>query len=294
MQREMLTKEGAMYTSLSAVDDKDVEGGYYTWTREQLKKRLSDDERKIFESKLVPTSASRFEAGHLPVWIKGYQASMQLSAEDEKLLRSARAKLLSARESDRELPVDDKLVSGLNGLALSAFARMAKLEKDSGMRDTADQLSSYIKNRFWNSKQLLQARRGEKTSRRATLADYAYVAEGMWHYYQLTKASADREIVRQLVDLAWQRFHSPAGWLLGGASIVESDGREGIIDDGPTASPSAILLRISHSLARETGDSELEERVKKALGYDPLKLNSNPFWYATQVSTIRKVFVPKN
>ncbi len=48
---------------------------------------------------------------------------------------------------------------------------------------------------------------------------------------------------------------------------------------------------ISYKMAQQTGDKELQEKVKQALGYDALSLDSNAFWYATQVGVIGEVYL---
>ena len=49
MLMEMRDKSGAMYSSLSALDGKGVEGGYYLWSQKQLKKILTSKEYKVVE-----------------------------------------------------------------------------------------------------------------------------------------------------------------------------------------------------------------------------------------------------
>lgn len=293
MQRELQSQDGAMIASLSAIDDNDVEGGFYLWTRDQLKKLLTDEERQLIEAAWLPKSASHFDAGYLPVWVKGFDSQQALTKEQQKLLQSATTKMLTKRQQDRSLPADDKLLAGWNGLALTAFSQAAKQLDDADFRKTATAIAGYITTSLWQGDRLVRARKVGNASRemgQASLADYANVAEGMWFYYQLTGDSSDLQLLQSILDAAWKRFYTPAGWSLGSMAAFESSGRQGMIADGPQASPSSLLLAVSYRVALEAADKALAEKVKTALGYDAIALSSDPFWYASQVRAIYEVF----
>ena len=291
MQRVLLTDEGAMVASLSAVDDMNVEGGYYLWSREELTKILTRQEMNIVETAWLGKSAAAFDAGYLPVWQQGSATQKNLSENDRRLLESARRKLLKQRLQGRRIPVDDKLLAGWNGLALSAFSLAAKILDSAEFKKTADSIAAYITGSLIQGGNLVRAYKAGTAMGQASLADYAYVAEGFWDYYQLTGNTDDLATSRSMLNTGWQRFYSPAGWSLGDMAGIESDGRKGIITDGPQSSPSAVLLGISYKTALQGGEKKLQERVKQALGFDALKLNRNVFWYATQVKVIGEVFV---
>ena len=229
----------------------------------------------------------------MPVWLQGFSSQEALTKEQQKLLQSATAKMLTKRQQDRNLPADDKLLAGWNGLALTAFAQAAKQFDDAELRQTAAEIAGYIKTSLWQGDRLVRARTVGNASRemgQASLADYANIAEGMWFYYQLTGDSSDLQWLQSILDAAWKRFYTPAGWSLGSMAAFESSGRQGIIADGPQASPSSLLLAISYRVAIEKADKALAEKVKTELGYDAIALSSDPFWYASQVRAIYEVF----
>ncbi|HIC99310.1 MAG TPA: DUF255 domain-containing protein [Pyrodictiaceae archaeon] len=77
MHREMRGKDGAMITSLSAVDNKNVEGGYYLWSADELKKTLTEKEFQLASHAWNINRPATFEAGVLPI-------SSNISADAEK------------------------------------------------------------------------------------------------------------------------------------------------------------------------------------------------------------------
>ena len=290
MQRELISKQGAMVASLSAIDSNNVEGGYYLWTKDELQSLLSKEEIAVIEKVWLGKAAAHFDAGYLPKWQSGYSDQQGLSTAERKHLSSARVKMLKKRQQDRRLPVDDKLLAGWNGLALSAFSKAAKVIDDPGLRKMADSIAQYISESLWQDDHLVRARKAGKEMGQASLADYALVAEGLWDYFQLTGNKKDRAFVQAVVDAAWQRFYTPAGWSLGSMAAFESSGRQAIIPDGALASPSSTLLNISYQLAKETDNKNLTEKVETALGYSAISLSGNTYWYASQVRAISNAY----
>lgn len=292
MQRELTTKEGAMSASLSAIDNNNVEGGYYLWTRKELSALLTGKEQELVESRWLDKGAAHFDAGYLPFWQGGFESIKSLTAVEQTLLKSAQQKMLSKRQKDRVLPLDDKLLAGWNGLALSAFSQAAKDFNEPAFKKTADSIAGYINASLLSEGHLIRARKSGKEMGRASLADYAFVAEGLWDYYQLTKNKQDLSVLQAVISTAWAKFYSTAGWSAGRMNALESTGRQGVITDGPLASSSSTLLLVSYKLALETGDQKLKGKVQTALGYDALSMSSNAFWYATQVRAINQAFSP--
>ena len=290
MQRELMTEEGAMIASLSAIDSNQVEGGYYLWTHDELKPLLAKEEMAVVEKAWLGKAAAHFDAGYLPLWQQGYSAQQGLSASDRKLLSYARLKMLKKRQQDRRLPVDDKLLGGWNGLALSAFSMAAKRIDDPELKKTAGSIAQYISRTLWQGDHLVRAHKAGKAMGQASLADYALVAEGLWDYYQLTGNKQDLALLQAVSNAAWMKFYTTAGWSLGSMAAIESSGRQSIIADGALASPSSVLLSISYKVAIETGNRDLEAKVKTALGYDAISILGNAFWYASQARVINEVY----
>ena len=67
MVRELRTPDGALIASLSAVDNKDVEGGYYLWNVDELAALLSEREAQVLRLAFGMQDAAPFEAGYLPL-----------------------------------------------------------------------------------------------------------------------------------------------------------------------------------------------------------------------------------
>jgi uncharacterized protein YyaL (SSP411 family) len=277
--------KGGLYASLSAIDSNHVEGGYYLWQPGELKALLSTEEwlavSKAWQMEAGPTS----EEGYLPV---AYRVSEEVAAELgisgtalARRLAAAKQKMLKAR-GQRRLPVDDKQLAAWNGLALSAFAQAAAVFNDSRYKSIANRIRKFLLSSLWQQDHLLRARdkRGQAIGE-ATLEDYAYVAQGLLAWANLTKQSAAYDDVGKVVAQAWKRFFTPQGWRLTETSLLANAASELMLADGPMPSPSAELLRATLGLLEERDDAQLREQVLQAIGPGQELLLEDPYWFAS-------------
>ncbi len=288
---QMWDEHGAFISSLSAVDDQGVEGGYYLWDEATLKATLSEKELATARLAWSLDGPPPFEAGYLPVQAAtpvdiGKALGLTL-AEVETYLSSARRKLLE-RRSRRTVPPDTKLLAAWNGLALNALARAARLPGGETYRSYGKQVRDYLIHTLWDGQALLRARDRDKAVGSASLEDYAYVAQGLLAWADLSGEATDDALVRRLLDEAWQRFRSARGWKLADDSLLPGIPTEPILADGPLPSPTAILLDTSLMLANRLDDSELRDKALLVLRQDYAQLASSPFVYATHVGVLAR------
>ena len=62
-----------------------------------------------------------------------------------------------------------------------------------------------------------------------------------------------------------------------------------MVSDGPLPSPSAIIIETSYQYALLTNDKQLKEQALRALNVGFKQLQSEGFWYATQIKAILSV-----
>jgi uncharacterized protein YyaL (SSP411 family) len=294
MQTELRDPSGALIASLSAVDDKGIEGGYYLWDMMQLAAVLSDDERAVFAAAWKMSDAPPFESGYLPLrHMPTAELAQRLgrSAQDvERLLADGARKLLAAR-GRRNLPRDTKLLAAWNGLALSAYAQAARTLNDGSYRATAQGLRDYLAKTLWDGKALRRAVHDGRAVGAAGLEDYAYVARGFLDFAQLTGQPEDYALASMVVQVAWKSFYDKDGWRLGQSVIANEPGQD-IVADGPMPSPSAELIETTLRLAAHAKDTRLRERALAALNSGHALLKDDPFWYATHVGVMVASLAP--
>ncbi len=279
----------AFIAALSAVDARDVEGGYYLWSKGELKKLLTPEAFRAIVLAWGFTEPPPFEHGYLPIpTMSAVEVAQEMKltvAQAQSLLAGAEAKLRQAR-GKRGLPRDTKVIAGWNGLALAAFAEAARLTGEKRYRQTAGGLRDYLMRALWDGQALHRSVAGGKPAGRVSLEDYAYVADGLLAWATLTGKRADYAVAGRVVDQAWRRFYGRDGWRLAEHSLIEAEAPQDLLADGPMPAPSAVLAAVSLRLAAVTNDRKLRDRALAALNSGHERLAAEAFWYATHVAAM--------
>ncbi|MEN8175453.1 MAG: thioredoxin domain-containing protein, partial [Pseudomonadota bacterium] len=283
--RDMAGPQGGYIASLSAVDARGNEGGAYLWTPEELATLLSEEDLALATAYWSLEPALSPDLGLLPQRLTAASEVASALAVPEPVLAmrvaDLRGRLLSARAA-RPAPRDTKELAGWNGLMLSALVAGAREFGDSRYADAAAGLAAYLRT-LWDGKQLYRAREGVRFLGQSGLSDYAYVAAGLADWAEFRGSSEDLQLARELFGLAWKNYFSDDGWILASNALVPGMRREAAFQDGPLASPAAVLV----SLAQR---QQLHQQQVAGLGRAramaaPMVLEM-PFWHATHARNL--------
>ncbi len=292
MMREMASDQGALYASFSAVDEEEVEGGFYLWQNDEIKEVLNAQEFLAFSETWDTQRTEDLEAGnHLREAkdIAEVAASLNLSQDEvQELLTSAKQKLVQAR-SKRILPVDKKLLAGWNALALSAFSMAAQMLDEPAYRVQAEKIKSFIMQTLWKDDRLIRSLAKQRLVGSAAIEDYAYVSEGLFYWAELNGEDQDYAQAEAVLKQGWERFYSNNAWLYADGSLLPpADGEEMLAEDSST-SPSASLISTTLAMqqAGKLKDRALYLKALSALNRGEDTLRSNPFWYANQIKAMQ-------
>ena len=214
-----------------------------------------------------------------------------------KILGNAQHKLFKVR-TNRVVPRDTKQLAAWNGLALQAFVKGVHQEKNEKFKLAAKGVRDYLVNTLWDGKVLRRAITDKGGLGKETLEDYAFAAEGLWQWYLLTGDKRDLQLVNQWVSMGWQRFFDNTGWRLNDDSLLPQNFGEDIVKDAPLPSPSAALVKLTTELIKQNKQSfklsqKLQKQVQEALSIGFDKLDSNPFYYTSQIEALVKYFSDK-
>ncbi len=255
---------GAYVASLSAIDAAGVEGASYLWLVQPLQAVLTEQEWQAVRSLWALDSPAHFAAGFLPA------PQREASAAELALQQSAWRKLASAR-AEAQVPRDEKVVSGWNGLLLAALAESAAAPQGPHAA-AAEQLYRFIHERLWTGQALRKGMAGGKALSGAELEDYAYAAFGVWRYATVRGDEAARRFAIQLQRAAWQRFYKRGVFQLEEQRLLAtaSDAWE----DGYLPAPAPLLVE----LGLQSGNAELAAKAAKALARARKTVGGDPFW----------------
>lgn len=269
---------GAFIASTSAVDGEGREGGVYLWSREHLRRMLSPDEFVTASRVWGLEVAAESDLGYLP------QQLREPTAAELAQLEPVYRKLRNERRRQRHLPRDDKLLAGLNGLALKALSEAAAFAPR--YRRSADEVKDFLVRQLWRKDGLQQGMGQGKLFGPADLEGYAYATAGLRYYARLSGKTADHALADKLARETWRRFYSVRGFLLAETTLLAAENWQAAIADGPSPSPSAEL--IAASLASR--DKALRRNAVAALGIAVGPAGSDLFMHASLVDAVDAFF----
>ncbi len=246
LQAEMRGHANGFITSLSAVDSKGEEGGYYLWQQGELRKILTPDELKIANLYWNLNRPNEKPAGNLPrqaYTLAELAKKLRQSPEKlEKKIRQIKNRLKSYRNKTRKIPRDTKLLAGMNGLALAAFARAVKVKPaDKSLKHSGQKLAQFLLT-LWDGKKL---RRSAANATQGTLYDYAAVSWGLLKWATAASDQKSRQVALSIAREAWKRFYKNGGWLENPDSLLPKGVQQTHIADSSLISGEALLLETS-------------------------------------------------
>jgi uncharacterized protein YyaL (SSP411 family) len=288
MQTRLQTPDGAMAASLSAIDSNNVEGGYYLWHEKELRDNLSAEDYAFINEHWNMASGPMTEDGFLAMAATGLTEMAAARNIDVETLQAQRERIyarLRKLQDKRVVPRDDKQLAAWNALALSAFVEAARRDKKGPWRETAIQIRDYLVTRLWNGKQLYRARTAKGAPLGAvTLADYAYMAEALRNWSELSGNQLDRQLAAMLLEQAWQYFFNDYGFRRKQHSLLALAEGEVWLADSPLPAASAVLL--GETLQVLDSKHALHKQAREVIAAGSELLHEEPFWFASYMQVL--------
>ncbi|HEY6445267.1 MAG TPA: thioredoxin domain-containing protein [Acidobacteriaceae bacterium] len=283
-------EQGGFYASQDADISLDDDGDYFTWTREEAAAALTPDEMTIAE--LYYDIGDLGDMHHNPkknVLYRRFtadEAAEKLgreTAEVERELASAKAKLYAAR-AERPTPfVDKTLYTGWNAMAVSAYLDAARVLDLEAPRAFALKTLDRMLREAWTpgEARLLHVvaypeLAGAEKAVAALLDDYALLIHACVDAWQATGAFLYYEAGMQLADAMVAKFHDTEG---GGFFDTEKDAGDKLgalaarrkpMQDSPTPAgnptAAAALLRLEALSGREDFRAKAEDALASFAG----------------------------
>ena len=269
--RDMRDKDGGFYSAVDA-DSEGEEGKYYVWTRAEILRILGEDLGDVFcqvynvaEDGNYADEASGRRTGtnviHLQRPLSELAAEMGVS-DIEKPMAKARGKLLAVRGKRVAPGLDDKVLTGWNGLMIGSLAYCGRVLGEDGYTKAAASAADFVLKHLTKDGLHRRYRRGE-AGVSAYLEDYAFLANGLLDLYDATGEKRWLDASRKLADEMLEGFHDSDD---GGFYSTSHDGEQLLVrmkDAYDSAVPSSngaaaeALLRL-HRLA---GNSDYRDKA---------------------------------
>ncbi|MBL8153665.1 MAG: thioredoxin domain-containing protein [Anaerolineae bacterium] len=267
--REMTTPEGAFYSTTDA-DSEGEEGKFFVWSLAELEALLGEEARIAVEY-WGASAGGNFE-GHNILYVPNEDAVIaeRLGLTVEALrerIAAIKDKLFAVR-SQRVAPgLDDKILTGWNGMMLASLAEAARVFDRADYRAAAIQNAAFILQHMRQADgRLFRSHKDGVSKINATLEDYGCLIDGLLEVYQTTFDPRWFEAARSLSEFVLGHFAAPDGGF-----FDTSDDHEALIarprnmQDNAVPSGNAVMARNLIRLAAYTGEVRYEAAARGTL-----------------------------
>ena len=256
VDRELSHPEGGFYASMDADVTPDDEGGYFTWTREDFKRVLTDEEFSLLSAHLFdPGRTVHHDPSRVVLSLCATADEIATrtgmdAAHVTNVLQRGKDKLLAQRDRRQKPFIDTALYTSLNGMMISAYCRAYRTFGDRRILDRAVVSLARIR--------ALNVREGElyhSEGVKALLDDYIHLCDAFLAVYEATGERGCLTEARNLIDRCIDCF-----WDTEGAGFFDTEGEViGIrlkgIEDVPRPSANALAIILLLKFAAISGDS---------------------------------------
>jgi hypothetical protein len=270
VQREMLSQEGGFYSTQDA-DSEGEEGKFYLWTPAEVKAALGERDGAFFCAFYDVTEGGNFEHKnilHVEHSIKEICQSLKISDQTLKqALARGRKKLYDVRAKRVWPGLDNKILTGWNGLMLRSFAEVARVLSRDDYRASAERTADFLLGTMNSGGRLLRSYRDGQAKLKGYLEDYANLALALLELYQTTHDarwfSAARQLADQMIALFWD--DADGGFFSTGKDHEELVGRPKELMDNATPSGNSSAAGLLLRLAAYTGEDGYRARAETIL-----------------------------
>ncbi|MFT7057133.1 MAG: hypothetical protein ACI905_002172 [Roseivirga sp.] len=201
LEREMTTEEGAFYSALDA-DSEGEEGKFYCWEESEFKSVLGADAELLIDYYNLSPKGNWEPKKNIPFRNQpdaDFANKHGIELEElQDILKIAKLKLLEARAEKIRPGLDDKILSGWNGLMLKGLVDAYATFKEKHFLDLALANANFLLTKMKNGDGLFRSYKDGKASINAYLEDYAAVIQALTSLYQVT---FDEKWLRSAEDL---------------------------------------------------------------------------------------------
>ena len=267
--RNLTDEKGGFYCAQDA-DSEGVEGKFYLWTEEDVRKILTEEETEIFlalyrheEDWSIP-GMHEFPKGH-------FIPHLKLTAVEEpggtimpSTVDSIRQKLFKAREGRVHPHKDDKILADWNGLMIVAFARGAHVFNEPAYLLAAVKAMDFLLEFLQNENgRLLHRYHDGFASVPGNADDYAFV---IWALLELYEATFETNYLAKALEYqshlhAYFRDEQNGGYYLTPVDAERLLIRPKELYDGALPSGNSVAFLNALKLSRMTGDVDLDEKA---------------------------------
>ncbi len=208
---EMQQPRGGYASTLDA-DSEGEEGKYYVWSETDLRAVLDANEYTCIENAFALFGEANFDGRwHLNLSADNERPDNEQglagqSPEASRALQDAKSRLLEIRRQRVRPGLDDKILTGWNGLMISGMALAGRVFNCHAFIRSAQKSVDFIRANLWRDNRLLASHARGKSSLNGYLDDYAFMLCGLLQLLQSEWRQSDLEFAVRIADALIDRF----------------------------------------------------------------------------------------
>ncbi|HCN84914.1 MAG TPA: thioredoxin domain-containing protein, partial [Sphingobacteriaceae bacterium] len=273
VKREMTSPEGGFYSALDA-DSEGVEGKFYTYSKEELKHILGDDE-ELFSIYFNVTDQGNWHEEHTNVFLRKQDDETiagMLGLSVPKLqedIRKAKEKVFNHRSTRIRPGLDNKILAAWNGLMLKAYSDAYRVFPEAEFLNTALANARFIlDNLMDDSGALIRSFKSSGSiGNTAFLDDYAFVIEAFISLYEVTFDEMWLSEAKKLSGYALENFYDQTSGLYYYTSAKDKQliARKHEITDNVIPSSNSVMANNLYKLGHFQDDDDDIKRARQML-----------------------------
>ena len=214
IEREMTSADVGFYSAIDA-DSEGVEGKFYSFTKDEIKSILGEDE-DLFSIFYQVTEEGNWVEEGTNVFIRKFEnaeLALQLGISVDLLeskITLAKSKLLQARSSRIRPGLDNKILASWNGMMLKAYTDAYRVFGEYKFLEKAKRSAGFIGDKLIHNNVLTRVYKvnnEEEDHAGAFLDDYAFVIDGMIGLYETCFDESYLQTAKQLTEYAITEFY---------------------------------------------------------------------------------------
>ena len=278
--RDMRSQSGGFYSAEDA-DSEGVEGKFYVFGYDELKKNFSDEDMQILEKSFGVTKQGNFEGKNI---INKIGLSLEETQEQQDVIK----KLYDMRQKRIRPFKDTKISASWNGLMIEALCRAGIATSNQSYIDSAKNAAEFIIDHMMFGEELYGIYKEGSSPTGAFLADYANFANALIALYS---ATLDLRYLIRALRLAKQMIsqffdENENSFYMSGKNGEELFFRAKDEYDGAMPSGSSCAVKCLHSLSELTGDDGFTQLLKRAVKSFCVTAGQMPGAYIHFLSTL--------
>ncbi|MDA1189892.1 MAG: thioredoxin domain-containing protein [Chloroflexi bacterium] len=290
--RDLRSPDGGFYSSEDA-DSEGLEGKFFIWTIEEIKDVLGERDGHLFASHYGVSAVGNWlhpgdaHVPHGPKNILNVVRSIETMAKLEQLsvdeitrvIEEGRKKLLEVREKRVRPGLDDKVLSGWNGLMITALAKGAAVLDEPSYGEAAARAAQFVLDTMVSDGRLLATYGRGKARLTAYITDYAFLIEGLLGLYEWSGDVRWLNGAARLTDTAIEFYGDESG---GAFYFTASDHEDLLVrsktaTDGAIPSGNSVMLMNLQKLAILLDRTHYRDRAEKIIAAFADTADRTPF-----------------